>query len=395
MASSLDALEAILLAAVAQQQPLAQQPCQQQPQQSPQQQQPSLDSNISCILSQLIINQVQQQLLQQQQPQAPQQTQQQLSSTQTINSNSTNANTNQLLLQLLSQVGANNTSPSNTGQQQPKTPQQQFQQPFMQQQQQQQPQFNQLLAQLLSSTQQNSAAPTQAHMPANSANLLQCLLSQTMPQAEPSAPTCSSMGNAPDQQQALAAAILASVAHQQPHQTSSTTAPVYNLPQQMQQHFQQAPAATQTIQASAYAAAAPSMDVNEPQQEDGAYPMAGIEYPGPHDCLFGRGGGASNHIGNINFRMMVEKHKKRYADATKFDKPKVAEEVVSKWQAMTPPGRFLMQTNPSEGAMSKWHDVGNKLARRKCAQALREKPTRCRAGDGAESPAAKKAKTSA
>ena len=35
---------------------------------------------------------------------------------------------------------------------------------------------------------------------------------------------------------------------------------------------------------------------------DSAYPMTDIEYPGQHDCMFGRGGGASNHIGNINFR---------------------------------------------------------------------------------------------
>jgi len=74
----------------------------------------------------------------------------------------------------------------------------------------------------------------------------------------------------------------------------------------------------------------------------------------------------------------VEKYKRRYAEASKFDKPKVADEVVSQWRARNPPGRFLTRTDPEEGNMSKWHDVGDKRARRKCAQALREKQSRCR-----------------
>jgi hypothetical protein len=29
----------------------------------------------------------------------------------------------------------------------------------------------------------------------------------------------------------------------------------------------------------------------------GPYPLTNIEHPGVHDCMFGRGGGTSNHIG--------------------------------------------------------------------------------------------------
>ena len=81
----------------------------------------------------------------------------------------------------------------------------------------------------------------------------------------------------------------------------------------------------------------------------------------------------------------MEKYKKRYAEASKLDKPHVAELVVQQWRAQTPPGRFLTLTNPEEGSLSKWHDVGDKRARRKCAQALREKQGRCR-DDSSEMP---------
>ena len=75
-------------------------------------------------------------------------------------------------------------------------------------------------------------------------------------------------------------------------------------------------------------------------------------------------------------RLLIEKFKKKYAAASKSDKPKVTDEVVSRWRAQKPPGRFLSRIDPDD-SMSKWHDVGDKRARRKCAQALREKQSRC------------------
>ena len=44
------------------------------------------------------------------------------------------------------------------------------------------------------------------------------------------------------------------------------------------------------------------------------------EVPGPHDVLLGRGSGISNHVGNIKFRKLVDKHKARYIAASRVDK---------------------------------------------------------------------------
>lgn len=103
------------------------------------------------------------------------------------------------------------------------------------------------------------------------------------------------------------------------------------------------------------------------------YPMSGIEYPGLNDIMCGRGGGTNNHIGNIRFRQLVNEHKIRYFAASKSDKPKVAMEVVQIWRSLDPPGRFLAKTDLSMGDDSLWHDVGDKKAREKASQCLRER----------------------
>ena len=59
--------------------------------------------------------------------------------------------------------------------------------------------------------------------------------------------------------------------------------------------------------------------------------------------------------------------------ASRSNKPFVAEEVVRIWRKLDPPGRFLVRTDPSLGDDSTWHDVGDKRARKKASQALREK----------------------
>eukprot|EP00542_Grammatophora_oceanica_P013870 CAMPEP_0194029760 /NCGR_PEP_ID=MMETSP0009_2-20130614/3415_1 /TAXON_ID=210454 /ORGANISM="Grammatophora oceanica, Strain CCMP 410" /LENGTH=555 /DNA_ID=CAMNT_0038669527 /DNA_START=495 /DNA_END=2159 /DNA_ORIENTATION=+ len=103
------------------------------------------------------------------------------------------------------------------------------------------------------------------------------------------------------------------------------------------------------------------------------YPTAGIDYPGMNDVMCGRGGGTNNHIGNIRFRQLVNEHKLRYLAAPKVDKPKVAMEVVQIWRRLEPPGRFLTKTDASQGDDSLWHDVGDKKAREKASQCLRER----------------------
>lgn len=90
-------------------------------------------------------------------------------------------------------------------------------------------------------------------------------------------------------------------------------------------------------------------------------------------CYAITGGGTNNHIGNIRFRQLVNEHKLRYLAASKVDKPKVAMEVVQIWRALDPPGRYLTKTDASQGDDSLWHDVGDKKAREKASQCLRER----------------------
>ena len=85
------------------------------------------------------------------------------------------------------------------------------------------------------------------------------------------------------------------------------------------------------------------------------------------------GGGTNNHIGNIRFRQLVNEHKFRYLAASKVDKPRVAMEVVHLWRSLDPPGRYLTKTDPAQGDDSLWHDVGDKKAREKASQCLRER----------------------
>lgn len=102
--------------------------------------------------------------------------------------------------------------------------------------------------------------------------------------------------------------------------------------------------------------------------------------PGLHDVLLGRGGGTNNHSGNIKFRKLVNEHKMRYLACSKVEKPKVARQVVLLWRKLEPPGRFLARRDESKrGAGSVkatdnvWFEVGDKKAREKASQCLRER----------------------
>ena len=109
------------------------------------------------------------------------------------------------------------------------------------------------------------------------------------------------------------------------------------------------------------------------------YPTTNISNPGPHDILCGRGGGTNAHPGNIKFRKLVAAHKLRYLAASKSDKPGVAREVVKEWRSLNPPGRFLAKMDDgcdkddSRDIPTLWYDVGDKKAREKASQCLRER----------------------
>jgi hypothetical protein len=105
-----------------------------------------------------------------------------------------------------------------------------------------------------------------------------------------------------------------------------------------------------------------------------------IVKPGLHDVLLGRGGGTNNHSGNIKFRKLVNEHKMRYLACSKVEKPKVARQVVLLWRKLDPPGRFLArrdETKRGAGSVKAgdnvWYEVGDKKAREKASQCLRER----------------------
>jgi len=109
-----------------------------------------------------------------------------------------------------------------------------------------------------------------------------------------------------------------------------------------------------------------------------AWPMTGIAEPGPNDCLFGRGGGTNHHPGNKLYRKIVEDAKDRYLASKRLDKPLVAMDIINGWRALDPPGRFLKLNDSTK----LWDDVGDKKAREKTSQALREKtPVKQREGE--------------
>ncbi|KAL3804703.1 hypothetical protein HJC23_008518 [Cyclotella cryptica] len=125
-----------------------------------------------------------------------------------------------------------------------------------------------------------------------------------------------------------------------------------------------------------------NVDVNATQQEAqevetpeerakrrAAHPMKDIAEPLPTDCLFGRGGGTNHHPGNKLYRKMVEDKKDVYLKSKRLDKPLVAMQIIKEWRELDPPGRFLKQDEVTK----LWSDVGDKKAREKTSQALREK----------------------
>jgi len=121
------------------------------------------------------------------------------------------------------------------------------------------------------------------------------------------------------------------------------------------------------------------VDLNETHMVNGE-DWNHITKPGMHDVLLGRGGGTNNHSGNIKFRKLVNEHKMRYLACSKVDKPKVARQVVALWRKLDPPGRFLARQDESKrgpGSVKAqdnvWYEVGDKKAREKASQCLRER----------------------
>jgi len=88
-----------------------------------------------------------------------------------------------------------------------------------------------------------------------------------------------------------------------------------------------------------------------------------------NDVLCGRGGLTNHHPGNVFFRKMVRHRQEAYLRASKRDKASVARHIVDTIRKLSPPGRFLKK-GPDKTDM--WTEIGDRKAREKTSQALRE-----------------------
>ena len=117
------------------------------------------------------------------------------------------------------------------------------------------------------------------------------------------------------------------------------------------------------------------------------HPVVMVSLPHPNDVLFGRGGRTNHHWGNKKFRKIVEKHKQQYCNERKRCRKRELARKIIDWvrYQQDPPGRFL-KYDDDDGA---WRDVGDKEAREKTSQSLREKNSnlpqeRCNRNNGVD-----------
>ena len=88
-----------------------------------------------------------------------------------------------------------------------------------------------------------------------------------------------------------------------------------------------------------------------------------------NDVLCGRGGLTNHHPGNIFFRNLVRTRQDEYLRASKRDKANVAKDIVDIIRNQEPPGRFLKKVSENSNT---WAEIGDRKAREKTSQALRE-----------------------
>ena len=92
------------------------------------------------------------------------------------------------------------------------------------------------------------------------------------------------------------------------------------------------------------------------------------------DVLCGQGGGAITHSGNIAFRSCITAYQPLYYAANQVERAKIANGIVDEIKKKG--GRFLKRGCAKSGgnALSQlWIDIGEKAAREKTRQALRER----------------------
>mmetsp|Transcript_4051 Transcript_4051/g.6147 ORF Transcript_4051/g.6147 Transcript_4051/m.6147 type:complete len:254 (+) Transcript_4051:208-969(+) len=88
------------------------------------------------------------------------------------------------------------------------------------------------------------------------------------------------------------------------------------------------------------------------------------------DVLCGRGGLTNHHEGNRRFRSVVASHQGEYRTARKHDKADIARRIVALIRDQG--GRFLKSVQGKAAGGGHWVEIGDKKAREKTSQALRE-----------------------
>lgn len=91
--------------------------------------------------------------------------------------------------------------------------------------------------------------------------------------------------------------------------------------------------------------------------------------PSNYDVICGRGKSCFNHVGNRRFRLTIEMHVPKYAEvSSKLEKSLIVMSIVDIVRENSPQGGFVKYN----ARTSRWHEVGDHLAREKVGQALRE-----------------------
>jgi hypothetical protein len=86
-------------------------------------------------------------------------------------------------------------------------------------------------------------------------------------------------------------------------------------------------------------------------------------FPGPFDVLVGRGRLCQDHIGNVRYRILVEKYKEEYDEASNFDKTAMAFMIITMVKEAT--GRFLKDGGDG------WVEVDDNKVRAKVSHSFR------------------------
>ncbi|GMI11429.1 hypothetical protein TrVE_jg938 [Triparma verrucosa] len=97
------------------------------------------------------------------------------------------------------------------------------------------------------------------------------------------------------------------------------------------------------------------------------FQITSITRPSQNDILMGRGRGANNHAGNLNYRKIIEQFKPVYSKSPKNGKLQYSCKVVDIVRSLNPPGRFLKK----DAATGLFYDIGEKAAREKAGTDFR------------------------